>query len=64
MSPQSWNFLSTYAHYIQWFTSIFLYFRDPYGSSDDEDDEPDDDVLKPMKVSIDLDLSAHANARK
>ena len=43
---------------------FLFYFRDPYGSSDDEDDEPDDDVLKPMKVSIDLDLSAHANARK
>ncbi len=39
--------------------------RDPYANSDDEDEEElDEDVLKPMKIDIDLGLSAYANARK
>ena len=39
--------------------------RDPYTNSDDDDEEElDEDVLKPMKIDIDLGLSAYANARK
>ncbi len=36
--------------------------RNPYDYCDDDEDE--EDKIKPMKVNIDLGLSAYANARK
>ena len=38
-------------------------FRNPYVDSDFEEDE-DDEPIKPMKIDIDLALSAYANSRK
>jgi len=40
--------------------------RNPYVTSDfeDEDSESDDSAVKPMRVDIDLGLSAYANSRK
>ena len=40
--------------------------RNPYVTSDfeDEDSESDDYAVKPMRVDIDLGLSAYANSRK
>ena len=42
---------------------IVLLCRDPYADSEEEEDETAD-CLRPMKVDIDLGLSAFANARK
>jgi hypothetical protein len=41
-----------------------FYFRNPYVDSDFEEDEDDDEPIKPMKIDIDLALSAYANSRK
>ena len=40
----------------------YHYYRNPYVDSDFEDDE--DDYIKPMRIDIDLGLSAYANSRK
>ena len=39
-------------------------YRDPYRNSDDEYDDDDENDLRPMKIDIDLSLSAYANSRK
>lgn len=38
--------------------------RNPYVDSDFEEEDDDDEPIKPMKVDIDLALSAYANSRK
>ncbi|KAF4516743.1 hypothetical protein B566_EDAN008433 [Ephemera danica] len=43
--------------------NITMRLSDPYGN-DDSGDEEDDSTLKPMMIDIDLDLNAHANARR
>ncbi|KAL3872530.1 hypothetical protein ACJMK2_035753 [Sinanodonta woodiana] len=40
-----------------------MLLKNPYMSSDEEDND-DDERIKPMKVDIDLSLSAYANSRK
>ena len=48
--------------YLQVLVIVYdICYRDPY--SEDLDDT-DEDYIKPMKVDIDLALSAYANARK
>ena len=43
----------------------FLCFRDPYADSEsDGEDDEDRGILKPMKIDIDLSVSAYANARR
>ncbi|KAK3092818.1 hypothetical protein FSP39_007530 [Pinctada imbricata] len=44
--------------------TITLLLRDPYRNSDDEYDDDDEDELRPMKIDIDLSLSAYSNSRK
>ena len=41
--------------------SVFFPNSDPYADSDDEDDEY---IIRPLKVDIDLGLTAYSNARK
>ncbi|XP_060573398.1 LOW QUALITY PROTEIN: ribosome quality control complex subunit NEMF-like [Ruditapes philippinarum] len=43
---------------------ITLLLQNPYVDSDFEEDEDDDEPIKPMKIDIDLALSAYANSRK
>ena len=46
-----------------WFL-IRCYFRNPYLDSDEEADPEDSEAVASMKVDIDLELTAYANARK
>ena len=39
-----------------------FFYRDPYFESDDEDQN--EEILRPMNIDIDLSLSAYANSRK
>ncbi|XP_049952116.1 ribosome quality control complex subunit NEMF-like [Schistocerca serialis cubense] len=43
---------------------ITLHLSDPYADEDYSDDESRDEVLKPMTIDVDLDLSAYSNARR
>ena len=44
---------------------VNIFSRDPYDYLNEDDDEEEEDTrIKPMKVEIDLALSAYANARK
>ena len=47
---------------MQLIETILVFYRDPYMEEADDDEE--DSYIKPMKVDIDLSLSAYANARK
>jgi len=41
-----------------------LHFRNPYIDSDFEEEEDEDYNIKPMRIDLDLAISAYSNSRK
>jgi hypothetical protein len=52
-----------YCKFDPYFVS-YIILSDPYCNNDGDSGEEDASGLQPMTIDIDLDLNAHANARK